>query len=87
MTATTYIFLDESGDLGFNPKGSRYFVLTGVCTQRPFMWRDALDDYKYDLIEFGLNYEQFHCAEDNSYVRNRVFNIIHQHLVRFRSIV
>lgn len=80
MPATTYIFLDESGDLGFNPKGSRYFVLTCVRTQRPFMWRDALDDYKYDLIEFGLNNEQFHCAEDNSHVRGRVFDIIDNHL-------
>jgi hypothetical protein len=24
----TYLYIDESGDLGFNPKGSKYFILT-----------------------------------------------------------
>ena len=80
MTSPTYIFLDESGDLGFNPKGSKFYVLTSIRTQRPFPWREALDNYKYDLIEFGLKNEHFHCAEDNSHVRNRVFDIIHKHL-------
>lgn len=80
MTSPTYIFLDESGDLGFNPRGSKFYVLTSIRTQRPFLWRDALDNYKYDLIEYGLNNEYFHCAEDNSHVRNRVFDIIRKNL-------
>lgn len=80
MTSPTYLFLDESGDLGFNPRGSDFYVLTRIRTQRPFHWRDALDNYKYDLIEFGLNHEHFHCAEDNSHVRNRVFDIIQNNL-------
>ena len=86
MTSPTYIFLDESGDLGFNPKGSKFYILTSIRTQRPFRWRDALDKYKYDLIEFGLNNEHFHCAEDNSHVRSRVFDIIVDHLVSTKAI-
>lgn len=31
----TYIYLDESGDLGFNPKkkNSKYFIVTIISTQ------------------------------------------------------
>lgn len=79
MPQPTYIFLDESGDLGFNLRGSKYYVLTSIRAQRPFLWRDALDNYRYDLIEFGLNHEHFHCAEDNSHVRSRVFEMIREH--------
>ncbi len=25
-----YVYIDESGDLGFTPKGSRYFIITGI---------------------------------------------------------
>jgi hypothetical protein len=28
-----YIFLDESGDLGFKPKSSKYFVVAALCTE------------------------------------------------------
>lgn len=40
----------------------------------------ALDSYKYDLVEYGIEQEFFHCAEDNAYVRAKVFNIIQQEL-------
>lgn len=30
-----HIFLDESGDLGFTDKSSKYFVLTGLITEEP----------------------------------------------------
>jgi len=26
-----YIFLDESGDLGFTPKSSKYFIVACLC--------------------------------------------------------
>ncbi len=26
-----YIFLDESGDLGFTPKSSKYFIVACIC--------------------------------------------------------
>ena len=75
----TYIFLDESGNLDFSPKGTRYFVLTAVCTKRPFPAVHALDAYKHDCLEdfqHRLDKEYFHCAEDNRYVRQRVFGLI-----------
>ena len=71
-----YIFLDESGNLDFSPSGTRYFVMTSVVMRRPFLMNAALDDYKYECIQYGFDQERFHCAVDNAYVRHRVFELI-----------
>jgi hypothetical protein len=74
-----YIFLDEGGNFDFSPKGSQYFTFTSVVRKRPFLLNTVLDNYKYDLIEFGINQEYFHCAEDNKRIRAKVFERIEQH--------
>ena len=71
-----YVFLDESGNLDFSPSGTRYFVLTCVTVARPFPWEGLLNGLKYDCLEYGLEIQRFHCAEDNNRVRSRVFDII-----------
>ena len=76
MTRCAYIFLDEAGNFDFSPAGTRYFALTSVSMLRPFPAHGALDDYKHECLEFGLNTEYFHCANDNSRVRSRVFDVI-----------
>ena len=76
MSERVYVFLDESGNLDFSARGTRYFVLASVSMKRPFQVNDALDGYKYDCIEYGLEHEGFHCANDNAHVRSRVFDII-----------
>lgn len=76
MTRCAYLFLDEAGNFDFSPKGTRYFVLTSVSMHRPFAAHPALDDYKHDCLEFGVNIEYFHCADDNPHVRRRVFDLI-----------
>ncbi len=77
---TLYIFLDEGGDLNFTPTGSKYFTLTCVSMLRPFSLHTKLDTYKYDLIEFRkeprIDLEYFHCAEDNRYVKAKLFSIL-----------
>ena len=80
MSRCAYIFLDEAGNFDFSPKGTRYFVLTSVSARRPFAPHGPLDDYKHDCLEFGLDTEYFHCAEDNPRVRRRVFELIAAHL-------
>ena len=80
MSRSTYIFLDESGNLDFSASGTHYFVLTSVSTRRPFAWFSSLDDFKYDCLEYGLENESFHCATDNRYVRAKLFDIIGRHL-------
>jgi len=77
---TLYIFLDEGGNFDFSPSGSKYFTLTCVSLYRPFTLHTDLDTYKYDLIEHRITpriaMEYFHCAEDNSYVRGKVFSML-----------
>lgn len=80
MSDCVYIFLDESGNLDFSARGTRYFVLTSVSMERPFPMYEALDAYKYDCLEYGLENEHFHCSHDNRHVRRRVFGIIGAHL-------
>lgn len=75
-----YIFLDEAGNFDFSPTGTKYFVLTSLTKCRPFRTYKALTELKYDLIEFGINLEYFHAAEDRQETRNQVFDIIFNHL-------
>ena len=80
MSERVYVFLDESGNLDFSPSGTRYFVLTSVSMKRPFRVNNALDSYKYDCLEYGLEQERFHCSSDNAHVRGKVFDLIACHL-------
>ena len=84
MSERVYIFLDESGNLDFGSSGTRYFVLTSVCMQRPFRINDKLDDYKYDCIESGASIEYFHCYNDRKAVRSDVFDLISAHIGEIR---
>ena len=84
MAQSTYLFLDESGNLDFSRSGTSYFVLTSVSMRRPFRLSELLEAYKYDCLEFGLNVEYFHCAQDNSHVRGRVFDLIAANLEDLR---
>ncbi len=62
--------------MDFSPSGTKYFTLTSTCMVRPFSVSHTLIKLKYDLIEYGLNFEYFHCTKNNKYVRKRVFGII-----------
>lgn len=75
-----YVFLDEGGNFDFSPRGTRYFALTSVATRRPFPAHVPLDDLRHGCLEFGLDTEYFHCADDNTHVRGRVFDLIAEHL-------
>ncbi len=74
-----YIFLDEGGNFDFSPSGTTYFTLASATRRRPFKLNAVLDDYKYDLIEFGQERQHFHCSEDNAHVREQVFQRILEH--------
>ena len=78
--STLYIFLDEGGNFDFSLTGSTYFTLTSVSMLRPFSLHTRLDTYKYDLIEHlikpRIEMEYFHCADDNTFVRGKVFDLL-----------
>jgi hypothetical protein len=84
-----YVFLDEGGNFDFSASGTKYFTLTSIAMYRPFKIRDPWDDYRHELLEYGRDVEYFHCAEDNRYLRDRLFGILQENSrgVRIDSLV
>ncbi|MFA5945354.1 MAG: DUF3800 domain-containing protein [Patescibacteria group bacterium] len=76
MNQTLYIFIDESGNFDFSPKGTKFFVLTAVSTTEPSFCREQFLDAKYELLKEGLCGEEFHATEDSQRVRNIMFGHI-----------
>lgn len=79
MSATTtqpktlYLFIDESGNFDFSPKGTKYFILSGLITADPISKREALVKLRYKLLTEGIDQEYFHATEDLQAVRNQVY--------------
>ncbi len=79
-----YMFVDEGGNFDFSQKGTTFFTLTCVATERPFRIYQEIDNYKYDLIENGFPLEFFHCAEDNKHIRSKMLSRIKNYLSKLR---
>lgn len=77
---TLYMFIDEGGNFDFSPNGTKYFSLSCLSEKRPFPSYDKLREIKYDLIEDGINIEQFHATTDRQFVRDMVFNVIRDNI-------
>jgi hypothetical protein len=79
-----YIFVDESGDMDFSQKGSKYYMFNFLVKTRPFQLHEYIANYRYELIERNLDpfvkevldIEAFHACEDNKYIRQRMFETI-----------
>jgi hypothetical protein len=71
-----YIFLDESGNFDFSPKGTKYFILSGFVTSDPSIKREELIKLKYKLISEGIDQEYFHATEDKQFVRNQIYEFL-----------
>ena len=76
MKDCVYLFLDESGNFDFSPNGTKHLVLTSVSMRRQFPAVVALDSFRYDCLEDGVDLEYFHCAIDRAPVRDKVFDLI-----------
>ena len=73
---TLYLFLDESGNFDFSPKGTKFFILTGLATFDPILKREELVRLRYKLLSEGIDEEFFHATEDKQSVRDEVFSFI-----------
>lgn len=76
------VFIDESGDFEFSPKGSRLFVLTAVTTVGTGC-NDLLQGYfglKQSLALRGEGLERFHATNDSVAARIAFFNLIAEHV-------
>jgi len=75
-TEKLYLFIDESGNFDFSPKGTKFFVLTGLLTSDPIISRGELVRLRYKLLEEGFDQEYFHASEDKQEVRDQVYKIL-----------
>lgn len=73
---TLYLFLDESGNFDFSPKGTKYFILTALATFDPLSKREDLIKLRYQLLTDGVDQEYFHATEDLQRTRDQVYEII-----------
>lgn len=73
---TLYVFIDESGNFDFSPKGSKHFILTGFATFNPSIKREELIKLRYQLLKEGYDHEYFHASEDTQHVRDEVFRFL-----------
>lgn len=73
---TLFLFLDESGNLDFSRKGTRYWSLTAFCTFHPSQGKEGFLDLLYSLADEGKGVPHFHATEDRQAVRDEVFNLI-----------
>lgn len=84
VSDTTYIFVDEAGDMDFSAHGSQYYMFSFLVKKRPFGLHETIASYRYSLLERNLNplnkvrldIEHFHACEDNKYIRNKLFDLI-----------
>lgn len=82
--STLYVFFDEAGNLDFAPSGTKFFCLSSISCIRPFVWDAPLREVKCDLLESDLNIYRFHASEDKQKVRNKVFEVIGNHISNLR---
>jgi hypothetical protein len=82
-----YIFLDESGNYSFDPKGTKYLIYTAVSGGNVIGGVAELLALKHFVIACGIELEYFHAAEDRQPVRNLVFKTIGQLPLRIDTIV
>ncbi|MEK9166813.1 MAG: hypothetical protein AAB836_00775 [Patescibacteria group bacterium] len=89
MNKILYIFIDESGNLIFTPKSTKFFFATAVVTNKLsnqfvvdlFRLKNQLllkveDLRKISKINDSYKLEYFHASEDLQIVRDEVFQVI-----------
>lgn len=81
-----HVFGDEAGDLTFRPAKSpgvsRYFIIGTVAMEDCSIAEDLLA-LRREFAWNGLQLDEFHATVDKQRVRDRVFDIIGEHDLRF----
>lgn len=73
---TLFVFMDESGDMQFKPKGTRHFMVTAVCTSRPDASAARMQELKYELMAARSEDLEFHATNNSPGTRKRVIDAI-----------
>ena len=84
-----HVFGDEAGDLVFKPAGngvSKHFII-GTVTMDDCSISDELIALRREFAWNGLQLDEFHATEDKQRVRDRVFDVIARHDLRFDATI
>ena len=73
LVSTFYVYLDESGDWEFSPKGSTHFAVGALWTSEPAALVHALVNLRFELLKEGVDLDSFHASPDKQATRDRVF--------------
>lgn len=76
MDRTLFVFMDESGDMQFKPKGTMHFMVTAVCTRYPTSSASQMQELKYELMASRSEDLEFHATENSKGTRKRVIEAI-----------
>lgn len=77
-----YVFVDETGNFDFSPRGSKYFILTSIVLDDCIIGEE-LAQLRRDLARRGTDLrEGFHATEDRQAVRGEVFRLLARHNFR-----
>ncbi|AZS12330.1 hypothetical protein SEA_KENNA_54 [Gordonia phage Kenna] len=71
-----YVFMDESGDMTFDKKGTQHFVLSAVLTDDPCPSAAVIQALKYEQMSKGSDHFEFHATENSTGTRKRVADAI-----------
>lgn len=69
---TLHIALDESGDLTFSRRGSKYFIFAVAWTFNPRPLAHDLADLRFGLLKQGHDLDSFHATTDRQPNRDAV---------------
>jgi len=69
-----YIFLDESGDIGFG--SSEYFVVTAVCTDNPKPLYNCIKRTRQKIKKEYKKYSELKFSESDKNVRTKILKCI-----------
>ncbi len=70
-----YAYIDESGDTGYTKKSTRYFILTAVVADDPFMLRRiAKNVHSYNLNKKKLSI--LHANKESKNVKNKFIKYV-----------
>jgi hypothetical protein len=89
MSYEKYVFLDESGDLGFNKKSSKYFIITILVTSNKKIIEKKLKTYKRKLLRKKKYKKLKELKANNSddKIRFNVLDIINENNIEIYTII
>ena len=82
-----HIFVDESGNMDFTSRGTKYFILGSLTMESCELGAELLDLRRH-LATHKLDLPTgFHATEDKQIVRDEVFKILARHDFRFDATI